>query len=237
MRYCIPLNTWEPFTAAVYTMEVRMPVRIADYRAIVMTQAPRLIFAYVVASNIHPGNLLARLSAFCARALILPALDHAKDATFTIHANRQGNLKRSDKNRLHTGSTSTRCRRGPLNPANKTKPGPTCLNKNGALPALPPSTHHHQQRLPVYNTLWQSLGRRQWQPELKLKQPELKPPPFENTSRSWKPRYVLLHTSHAIQLHQLLLHPNLLRPTHPPPLAYLLHPAMSTSHHLLIQSS
>ncbi|KAL3216678.1 hypothetical protein MRX96_051165 [Rhipicephalus microplus] len=177
-----------------------MPVRIADYRAIVMTyaQAQRLIFAYDVASNIHPGNLLARLSAFCARALILPALDHAKDATFTSHAKRQGNLKRSDKNRLHLGSTSLRCRWGPLSPANKTKPGPSCLNENGALPVLPPSTHHHQQRLPVYNTLWQSLGRRQWQPELKLKQPELKPPPFENTSRSWKPRYVLLHTSHAI---------------------------------------
>ncbi|KAH7950666.1 hypothetical protein HPB51_028302 [Rhipicephalus microplus] len=43
-------------------------------------------FAHAVASNIHPRNLLARLSAFCARALILPALDHAKDATFTSHA-------------------------------------------------------------------------------------------------------------------------------------------------------
>ncbi|KAH8008606.1 hypothetical protein HPB51_000051 [Rhipicephalus microplus] len=119
MRYCIPLNTWEPFTAAVHTVEVRMPVRIADYRAIVMTyaQAQRLIFAYVVASNIHPGNLLARLSAFCARALILPALDHAKDATFTSHAKRQGNLKRSDKNWLHAGSTSPQISPGPTQPS------------------------------------------------------------------------------------------------------------------------
>ncbi|KAL3210921.1 hypothetical protein MRX96_036753 [Rhipicephalus microplus] len=56
--------------------------------------------------TLTPRNLLARLSAFCARALILPALVHAKDATFTSHAKRQSNLKRSDKNRFHTGTTS-----------------------------------------------------------------------------------------------------------------------------------
>ncbi|KAL3200220.1 hypothetical protein MRX96_043567 [Rhipicephalus microplus] len=85
-----------------------MPVRIADYRVIVTTyaQVPRLIFAHIVSSNIHPRNLLARLSAFCERALILPALDHAKDATFTSHANRQNNLKHSDKNWVHMGTTS-----------------------------------------------------------------------------------------------------------------------------------
>ncbi|KAH8041849.1 hypothetical protein HPB51_018643 [Rhipicephalus microplus] len=111
-----------------------MPVRIADYRAIVMTyaQAPRLIFAHVAASNIHPRNLLARLSAFCARALILPALDHAKDATFASHADK--NLKRSDKSFMGTPSPS--CRRHPLSPANTSKPGPNRLNKAGALPFL-----------------------------------------------------------------------------------------------------
>ncbi|KAH8019991.1 hypothetical protein HPB51_023807 [Rhipicephalus microplus] len=102
-----------------------MLVRIADYRVIVMTyaQAPRLIFAHVAASKIHPRNLLARLSVFGARALILLALDHAKDATFTSHADRQGNLKRSDKNRFHRETTSPSCRRGPLSAANTSKPG------------------------------------------------------------------------------------------------------------------
>ncbi|KAL3242559.1 hypothetical protein MRX96_021065 [Rhipicephalus microplus] len=114
-------------------------------------------------------------------ALILPALHHAKDVTFTSQANRQGNLKRSDKNRLHTGRTSPSCCWGPFSSANTSKPGLSRLNKTGAFPVLPPSTHHHQQGLPVYKTLWLSLGRRRWQPGLRLKQPELKPPPFENT--------------------------------------------------------
>ncbi|KAL3246757.1 hypothetical protein MRX96_057488 [Rhipicephalus microplus] len=119
MRYCIPLNTWKPFTAAVHTVEVRMPVRIADYRAIVMTyaQAQRLIFAYVVASNIHPGNLLARLSAFCARALILPALDHAKDATFTSHAKRQGNLQTQRQEPAAHGVNFPQMSPGPTQPS------------------------------------------------------------------------------------------------------------------------
>ncbi|KAL3223046.1 hypothetical protein MRX96_004868 [Rhipicephalus microplus] len=151
-------------------------------------QVPRLIFAHVVASNIHPRNLLARLSAFWERALILPALDHAKDATFTSHANRQSNLKHSDRNWVHTGTTSPSCRRGPLSPANTSKLEPSRLNKTGDLPVLPPSTHHHQQRLPVHKTLWPSFMRRQQQPKQKLKQPELKPPLFENTWRNWRPR-------------------------------------------------
>ncbi|KAL3206822.1 hypothetical protein MRX96_010604 [Rhipicephalus microplus] len=150
MRCHIPLNTWEPFTAVLHTAEVRMLVRTADYRAIVTTyaQAPRLIFAHAVAANTHPRNLLARLSAFCARALILPALVHAKDATFTSHAKRQSNLKRSDKNRFHTGTTSPSCQRDPLSPANSanpSKPGPSRLNKIGALPVRPARTHYHQQ--------------------------------------------------------------------------------------------
>ncbi|KAL3225803.1 hypothetical protein MRX96_049083 [Rhipicephalus microplus] len=155
-----------------------MPVRIADYRAIVMTyaQAKRPIFANVVTCNIHPRNLLARLSAVCVRVLILTALDHAKDATFTSHANSQGDLKRSDKIRLHTGTTSLTCRWSPLSSANASKPGPSRLNKAGVLSILPRRTHHHQQRLPVYKTLWPSLRWRQRQPKLKLKQPELKPP-------------------------------------------------------------
>ncbi|KAL3193757.1 hypothetical protein MRX96_000056 [Rhipicephalus microplus] len=108
MRYHVPINTWDSFTAALHTAEVWMPVRIIDYQAIIMTyaEAPRLIFAHVVASNIHPKNLLARPSAFCAKALMLPPLNRAKDATFTSHASRQGNLERRDKNWLHTGTTS-----------------------------------------------------------------------------------------------------------------------------------
>ncbi|KAL3238257.1 hypothetical protein MRX96_021987 [Rhipicephalus microplus] len=101
-----------------------MLVRTADYRAIVTTyaQAPRLIFAHAVAANTHPRNLLARLSAFCARALILPALVHAKDATFTSHAKRQSNLKRSDKNRFHTGTTSPQLSAGPTQPSQLSQP-------------------------------------------------------------------------------------------------------------------
>ncbi|KAH8037018.1 hypothetical protein HPB51_008344 [Rhipicephalus microplus] len=116
-----------------------MSVRIADYRVIVMTyaQATRAIFAHVVTCNIHPRNLLARLSAVCVRAVILPALDHAKDATFTSHANSQGDLKRSDKIRLHTGTTSLTCHWGPLSSANASKPGPSHLNKTGALSIFP----------------------------------------------------------------------------------------------------
>ncbi|KAL3247459.1 hypothetical protein MRX96_046757 [Rhipicephalus microplus] len=144
-----------------------MPVRIADYRVIATTyaQVPRLIFAHVVASNIHPRNLLARLSAFCERALILPALDHAKDAAFASHANRQNNLKRCEKNWFYTGTTSLSCCWGPLNPANTSKPEPSRLNKTRALPVLPPSTHRQLQRLPVYKTPWPSLMRRQRQPK------------------------------------------------------------------------
>ncbi|KAL3202507.1 hypothetical protein MRX96_042439 [Rhipicephalus microplus] len=37
-----------------------------------------------------------------------------KKATFTSHANRQGNLKRSDKNQFRMGTTSSSGRRGPL---------------------------------------------------------------------------------------------------------------------------
>ncbi|KAH7934484.1 hypothetical protein HPB51_029149 [Rhipicephalus microplus] len=113
-----------------------MPVRIADYRVIVTTyaQVPRLIFAHVVASNIHPRNLLACLSAFCERALILQALDHVKNAAFTSHANRQNNLKRSDKNWFYTRRTSLSCRWCPLNPANTSKPEPSHLSKTRASP-------------------------------------------------------------------------------------------------------
>ncbi|KAH8035571.1 hypothetical protein HPB51_007008 [Rhipicephalus microplus] len=117
-----------------------------DYHVIIKTyaQAPRLTFAHVVESNIHPCMLdattwaiLARLSAFFVRALIISALHHAQDATFTSHANRQGNLKGSDKNQLHMGAAFPSCCRGPLHPANTSKSKPSRLNKTGALPILP----------------------------------------------------------------------------------------------------
>ncbi|KAH7965069.1 hypothetical protein HPB49_003282 [Dermacentor silvarum] len=64
-----------------------MPASIENSRVTVTmyAQAPRPIFAPAVEHSIRKKTLLVLPSAFCVRALILPARDREKDDTFTSH--------------------------------------------------------------------------------------------------------------------------------------------------------
>lgn len=119
-----------------------MPVPTADSLVIVMTyaQARRLISVPIAARIIHPKGLLAHPSAFCARALTLPALDRAKGETFANHGSKPSNHRRSSENQLHTWTTFPDCLWGPPSLPNTSKHGPCRLTKVGALSSLPPST-------------------------------------------------------------------------------------------------
>ncbi|KAH7938469.1 hypothetical protein HPB49_023963 [Dermacentor silvarum] len=108
-----------------YTVAVRMPVLIADSRVTVTTyaQARKPIFSPAVEHKIRNKTLLVRPSAFCVRALTLPARDRARDETFTSHGNSQATQKRSSGNRSHSGTFSPNCHPDPPSPTNTSKPG------------------------------------------------------------------------------------------------------------------
>ncbi|KAH7952865.1 hypothetical protein HPB49_002003 [Dermacentor silvarum] len=110
---------------APYTAAVQMPAPIADSRVTVTMyfQAPRPIFTPAVEHSIRNKTLLVRPSAFCVRALTLPARDRARDDTFTSHGNSQATHKRSSRNRSHPGTVFPNCHSDPPSPTNTSKPG------------------------------------------------------------------------------------------------------------------
>ncbi|KAH7968260.1 hypothetical protein HPB52_007269 [Rhipicephalus sanguineus] len=200
--------------------------RCTPYRGnslvIVMTsaQTPSLIFAHVAAHNTCPKNLLARPSAFCARALTLPALDHAKDETFTNHANRQSNQKRSNKNRSYTGTTFPSCRQGPFSPPAQPQKqawtGP--LNKDWG-PSR--SSSKHASFLTATPTLQDALAKSREEAaaakaEAQAARAEAAALREQHREARGPDKYTC-HKLSKIHLPPLQLHHNLLPPIHPQP--------------------
>ncbi|KAL3226634.1 hypothetical protein MRX96_024834 [Rhipicephalus microplus] len=179
-RRHIPINAWESFTTALHTAEFRTPV-LSGHRHDVCA-SPKTTFCS------RCGIELPLQEPPCTPKCILCEGSHLTGTGSCEGRNLHQPCEQMKQPQTQLQEPVPRgdnappgVAQGPLSRENTSKPGQSRLNKTGFFLQARTIT----SSVFVYKKPWPSLGRRPRQPKKKLKQLELKPPPFENTSRCW----------------------------------------------------